>query len=301
MQYTISPGESNFDVNEEWSPSNADGKFTENKYNLYQGLLYSKNSITIKLVKELGNVEVIRDLAKNMGIDVDLDIGGGSLLLPKVPSISLGAADISVMDMTGAYGTFANNGIYTEPVFVTHIEDKNGKIIFTNVPEQNTALNPVYNYVMVDMLKNNVANRFAAEGVKTPVGGKTGTTNDYNDGWFMGITPNLVVGTWVGGDEKWVRFYTLEDGQGAVMARPIMRNFLLGIESDSLIDLDLTRDFMIPADSRYKELIDCDKRKGSDPEAEQQISIQQKMNLDAFEEDFDEFEEDLDSSGFDEL
>jgi len=295
MQYTISPGESNFDVNEEWSPSNADGKFTENKYNLYQGLLYSKNSITIKLVKELGNVEVIRDLARNMGIDVDKDIGGGSLLLPKVPSICLGAADISVMDMTGAYGTFANNGVYAEPVFVTHIEDKNGKVIYSSVPDQNIALNPIYNYVMVDMLKNNAANRFTFEGVKSKVGGKTGTTNDYNDGWFMGITPNMVVGTWVGGDEQWVRFYTLEDGQGFVMARPILKNFLLGMESDSLINLDFEKDFILPSNKDYEDLIDCSKNKSEDPEAEQQISIEQKIKLDAFEDEFDEFEEEFDT------
>lgn len=301
MQYTISPGESNFDVNEEWSPSNADGKFTQNKYNLYQGLLYSKNSITIKLVKELGNVEVIRDLARNMGIDVDKDIGGGSLLLPKVPSICLGAADISVMDMTGAYGTFANNGVYTEPVFVTRIADKNGKIIYNQVPKQNTALNPMYNYVMVDMLKNNVANRFANEGAKSIVGGKTGTTNDFNDGWFMGITPELVVGTWVGGDEKWVRFYTLEDGQGFVMARPILRNFLLNIESDSLSGLDLEKQFILPNNKAYKDLIDCERNKIVDPEAEQQINIEQKIHLDSFEDEFDEFEENYDSSDYDGL
>lgn len=301
MQYTISPGESNFDVNEEWSPSNADGTFTQNKYNLYQGLLYSKNSITIKLVKELGNVEVIRDLARNMGIDVDKDIGNGSLLLPKVPSICLGAADISVMDMTGAYGTFANNGVYTEPIFVTRIADKTGKIIYNHVSRQNTALNAVYNYVMVDMLKNNVANRFASEGVKSIVGGKTGTTNDFNDGWFMGITPEVVVGTWVGGDEKWVRFYTLDMGQGFVMARPILRNFLLNIESDSTVNLNLDKKFIVPSNKGYEDLIDCIRNKSVDPEAEQQMSIEKKMNLDKFEDEFDEFEEEYDSSEYDGL
>lgn len=304
MQYTISPGESNFDLAEEWSPTNADGKFTQNKYNLYQGLLYSKNSITVKLVKELGNVEVIRNLAQNMGIEVDKDIGGGNLLLPKVPSICLGAADISVMAMTGAYGTFANNGVYTEPIFVTRIEDKNGKIIYNNIPKQNKALNPIYNYVMIDMLKNNVANRFTLEGVKSVIGGKTGTTNDYNDGWFMGITPELVGGIWVGGDEQWVRFYTLEDGQGFVMARPILRNFLLNMESDTVVNIDTTRYFNIPADKSYQDLIDCDKNKSEDPESEQMNSIEQKLHLDAFEEEFGEFEkfeENLDSSKMDNL
>ena len=292
IQYTISPGESNFDVLEEWSPSNAEDEFSNARYTLYQGLKYSKNSITVKLVKELGNVEVIRDLAKNMGIDGDTDIGNGNLLLPKVPSICLGAADISVMDMTGAYGTFANNGIYTEPIFVTRIEDKNGKIIFTNVPDQNIALNPMYNYVMVDMLKNNIGGRLAVDGVQSIVGGKTGTTNDFNDGWFMGVTPDLVVGTWVGGDEKWVRFFTLDQGQGSVMARPIFANFLLNIEADTSLQWDPTKDFMIPSDKSFEDLIDCDDFKSYDPEDEDILLLEEKIQLDEFEEEFDELEED---------
>ena len=288
MQYTISPGESNFNIQEEWSPSNAEGDFTFEKYSLYRGLQQSRNSITVKLVKELGNVEVIRDLARNMGIPVDADIGNGKKLLPNVPAICLGAADISVMDMTGAYGTFANNGIYTKPVFVTRIEDKNGKVLYSHVPQQRTALNPVYNAVMVDMLKNNVGNRFAQDGIRSVVGGKTGTTNDFNDAWFMGITPHLVTGIWVGGDEKWVRFYTLNDGQGSVMARPILRNFLQGIESDTSIRLDFDQRFNIPASQQFRDLIDCRQNRHKDPETELLNETDKNLHFDEFEEEFEE-------------
>ena len=294
IQYSIVPGEGNFYLKEEWTPANANGKFTGNRYNLYQGLLYSKNSITVRLVKELGNIEVVRDLANNMGIDKNKKING-AYLLPKVPAIALGAADLSAMEMTGAYGTFANDGIYTKPVFVTRIEDKNGRIIYTEIPKHKRALNSMYNYIMVDMLKNNVAGRFLAEGIKSEIGGKTGTTNDYADGWFMSITPNIVTGVWTGGDEKWVRFYTLADGQGFVMARPIVQKFIYSLENDTLIDFDYNKRFKTPADPKYKDLIDCGKHKGTEPEEEQEKSMEEKMEMDEFDE---EFEEEIDSTSY---
>ena len=290
IQYSIVPGEGSFYLTEEWSPANANGKFTGNKYNLYQGLLYSKNSITVKLVKELGNIEVVRNLAHNMGIDKDKKVNG-ALLLPKVPAIALGAADLSLMEMVGAYGTFANDGTYTKPVFVTRIEDKNGKIIYTSMPTHKKALNSKYNYIMVDMLKNNVAGRFRFEGVKSEIGGKTGTTNDYADGWFMSITPNIVTGVWTGGDEKWVRFYTLEDGQGFVMSRPTVQKYIYALERDTAIHFDYNKRFKEPADKSYKDLIDCSKYKQIKPEDEQKQRLEEKIEQDEFEEEFEDEEE----------
>ncbi len=199
IQYTIAPGDANFNVDAEWSPSNANGTFTQNKYNLYQGLLYSKNSITVRIVKELGTVEPVRDLLHNVGIDKFERINGGRYVVPEVPSLALGSVDLSVLEMTGAYTTFANDGVYTKPTFISRIEDKNGKVVYQSSPEKKRALNRLYNAVLVDMLRNNVGGGFGL-GLKVPAGGKTGTTNDYADGWFMGITPNLVTGTWVGGD-----------------------------------------------------------------------------------------------------
>lgn len=292
IQYSIVPGEGAFYLKDVWSPANANEKFTGNKYNLYQGLLYSKNSITVKLVKELGNIKVVRDLAHNMGIDIDKNINGAPLL-PKVPSIALGAADLSVMDMVGVYGTFANDGIYTEPTFVTRIEDSKGKVIYTSVPKQKRALNSMYNYIMVDMLKNNVAGRFLLNGVKSEIGGKTGTTNDYNDGWFMSITPNVVTGVWTGGDEKWVRFYTLQDGQGYVMARPIVQKYLYKLERDTTVNLDVSKRFKLPSNNKYLDLIDCAKYKQVQPEEEREIRMENKLQMDEFDEE--EFEEEEDT------
>ena len=188
IQYTIAPGDANFNVDAEWSPSNANGLFTQNKYNLYQGLLYSKNSITVRIVKELGTIEPIRELLHNVGIDKYERINDGRLVVPRVPSLSLGSVDLSLLEMTGAYTTFANNGVYTKPTFISRIEDKNGKIIYQSSLEQRRALNQLYNAVLVDMLRNNVGGGFGL-GLKTPAGGKTGTTNDYADGWFMGNYP----------------------------------------------------------------------------------------------------------------
>ncbi len=290
IQYTIAPGDSNFDLNDVWTPNNANEIFTGNKYNLYQGLLYSKNSITVRLVKEMGTVQIIRDLLNNAGIDITNKHPNGELVVPNLPSISLGAIDLTVKEMTGAYTTFANNGIYTEPVFISRIEDKNGKVIYRQIGEKRQALNPQYNAVMVDMLKNNVSGNYNV-GIKAEVGGKTGTTNDYTDGWFMGITPDLVVGTWVGGDENWVRFFTLDAGQGFVMARPFFINFIKRLEADPNANYNSERKFKNPGGKFMYS--DCFKFKQVKPEEEQEAILKKKMRNNEFEEEeFDEeFEE----------
>lgn len=292
IQYSIAPGDANFDLDKQWSPANANETFTGNKYNLYQGLLYSKNSITVKLVKEMGSVNVIRELLDNVGIGKDKRLDGGRLAVPNLPSMCLGAVDLTLLEMTGAYTAFANEGIYTEPIFISRIEDKNGKVIYQGSPKKNIAINPIYNAVMVDMLKNNVGGNFGM-GIKTPAGGKTGTTNDYADGWFMGITPNLVVGTWVGGDDKWIRFLTLNEGQGFVMARPIFQKFLQGLEKDEELNFDTDVSFPKPP-PEAQELIDCEKNKQIKPEDEQNQILEEQLRTDEFEEVWDEeLEEEL--------
>ena len=302
IQYTIAPGDADLHVDAEWSPSNANGTFTQNLYNLYQGLLYSKNSITIRLVKELGTMAPIRDLLHNVGIDKYERINDGRLVVPEVPSLALGSVDLSVLEMTGAYTTFANDGIYTEPTFINRIEDKNGKIIYQSSPIQRRAINQLYNSVIVDMLRNNVGGGFKV-GIKSPAGGKTGTTNDYADGWFMGITPNLVTGVWVGGDEKWVRFYTLENGQGFVMARPVFQNYMQKIEGSEEIDFNIKASFSTPPPG-FNDLVDCTRYKQRDPEEERGTRLDDKIDLDEFdeielEEEFEELDlPEIDTSGF---
>lgn len=298
IQYTIAPGDANFNLLDEWSPANANGEFTGNKYNLYHGLLYSKNSITVRLVKEMGNVRVIKELLNNVGINTELMLDNGQVAVPELPSISLGAVDLTLYDMVGAYTTFANNGSYTQPIFVTRIEDKNGRVIYTGIPKRNTAINPLYNAVMVDMLRNNVGGKYGM-GLKSKVGGKTGTTNDYSDGWFMGITPELVTGIWTGGDDKWIRFLTLDEGQGFVMARPIFEKYMRKIEKDSLVVYNADADFHAPPPG-YFSLIDCDKYKVLTPEDEQTQIQQNKVNRDEFEEEFEEFDEEEQEEEFEE-
>lgn len=204
-------------------------------------------------MKQLGDTEPIRDLLDKMGISKEAKYPNGRYRVPKAPSICLGATDLTVLEMTGAYTTFANNGNFTKPVFVTRIEDKNGRVIYEEGTDEQPAINPNANYVMVEMLK------YAATGlweVKSQVGGKTGTTNDYVDGWFMGITPNLVVGTWVGGEDRWIHFRSLAYGQGAYMAKPFFREFLKRLEADENVDYDATAKFYRPPGDLGIEL-DC--------------------------------------------
>ncbi len=278
IQYTIAPGDANFYVDKEWSPNNAEGSFTGQRYNLFQGLRQSKNSITVRLVKELGNVQVIREMLQKAGIPINQQLPGGQVIVPDVPAICLGAVDLSLYEMTGAYTIFANNGMYTEPIFIKSITDKNGKVIYSGIPTQSLALNPVYNGVMLEMLKNNIGERL---GIKSEVGGKTGTTNDYADGWFMGVTPSLVVGVWVGGDDKWIRFLTLNDGQGSVMARPIFQNFIKKLEEDEETEYNYELTFKKPLES-YQHLMDCSRYRSVDERSDPAL----KKKKDEFEDEF---------------
>jgi len=289
IQYSIAPGDANFYVEEQWSPSNANEEFTGNMYNLYQGLLYSKNSITVRLIKEMGNVEVVRELLSNVGIDKNKKMPGGTSIVPSVPAICLGALDLTLHEMAGAYTTFANNGTFVEPIFISRIEDKYGKIIYSGIPKKRQAINPVYNHVILDMLRNNVGGSYGMK-LKSEVGGKTGTTNDYADGWFMGVTPDLVVGTWVGGEDRWIRFLTLNDGQGFVMAKPIFEKFIRKIEGDPECDYNYEKKFDYPPPSFF-DIIDCERYKQVRPEDEQNQLMEAKMREDEFDEE--EFDEDF--------
>ncbi|NJN77270.1 MAG: penicillin-binding protein [Saprospiraceae bacterium] len=218
-----------FGLYRSWTPKNSNNSYSGAAYDLKLALKQSKNSISAYLMKDLGSVEPLREFVENMGIDIER--------IPAKPSICLGAADLSVFEMTGAYTAFANAGRYTEPYFISKIEDKNGNVIYEKVPDQKEVLSQAAAAAMVNLLKGVVSGAGGFGGIKSEVGGKTGTTNDHTDGWFMGVTPNLVVGTWVGGDDRWIRFRTITYGQGARMARPIFSDFLSRLEKDNLIDV----------------------------------------------------------------
>jgi penicillin-binding protein 1A len=243
LPQTINPGDGSFYLAQSWTPNNADGKFTGELLTLKEGLRKSKNTVSVHLMKQLGDTEPVRGLVHQMGIDSSTRYPNGRFRVPRQPSICLGATDLTNMEMTGAYTTFANNGIYSKPVYIQRIEDKNGRLIYQEYPNDQTAISPNANYVMVDML------RYAATGmgnIKSQVGGKTGTTNDFVDGWFMGITPNLVVGTWVGGEDRWIRFRSLRLGQGAFMAKPFFKRFIERLENTEDTDFDPSVAFYRP-------------------------------------------------------
>ena len=241
-QYCIEAGDDDFGLASRWCPGNSDGKHTEELFTLKEALKLSINSVSVYLMKQIGNVERVRSFVSNLWINKDK--------IPKYPSICLGTPELSVMDMATAYTAFANDGTLSRPIFVTKIEDKNGKTIYSAVPEQKKAINPSYNYIIVDMLK------YAASAIsgkfKSEVAGKTGTTNDFKDGWFVGFTPELVVVTWVGGDVPWIRFRNIMDGQGAVMARPFFESFLTKIEQDPRINFNTSARFNIPTEQKVE-------------------------------------------------
>ncbi len=236
-------------LDEDYIPENANKKYG-GELTLVDGLAQSKNTISAYLMKRVGPRKVIK-LARKMGI---------TSYLPAVPSLCLGTAEISLFEMTGAYSTFANSGIYMEPYFISRIEDKNGVVVesFTNSPKE--ILSEDKNIVMVKLLQG-VINRGSGSRLRwkyrmnNEIAGKTGTTQNHSDGWFIGFVPDLVTGVWTGADNRAVRFRDLKLGQGAQMALPIWGEYMNSVYSDSLIELSKSR-FEIPENSNNITL-DC--------------------------------------------
>jgi penicillin-binding protein 1A len=272
-QYCIEANDNDFGLASTWCPDNSDGKNTGESLTLKEALKQSKNSVSVYLMKQIGNVERVRSFINNLWIDKNK--------LPQYPSICLGTPELSVMDMATAYSAFANEGTLSKPFFITKIEDKNGKTIYTASPEHKKAINPSYNYVIVDMLKY-VATTIQGK-FKSEIAGKTGTTNDYKDGWYVGFTPNLVVSTWVGGDVPWIRFKTLADGQGAVMARPFFERLLTSIENDPKINFDTSIRFNKPEEMKVE--MDCSKYDALQKPIENPTNEEKKK--DEFDDEFD--------------
>lgn len=235
-----------------WSPSNADGKYG-GMVTLYQGLQQSINTVSAFLMKQLGPQPMI-DLARRMGITSDM---------PPYPSICLGVPDISVYEMTGAYGTFANKGTYSKPRYLLRIEDNKGSVIQDFTTKQVEVISEQVAYVMVKMLRNvvdygtgsRIRNRY---GITSEMGGKTGTTQDNTDGWFMGFTPQIVGGCWVGGDDRIIRFKSMFYGQGASMALPIWAYFIKSCYADKSLDISPNAHFPQPEGEMTIET-DCGK------------------------------------------
>jgi penicillin-binding protein 1A len=236
-----------------WSPENADGKYG-GIYTLKYGLAESVNCLSAYLMKQFGPQAMI-DVVRKMGITSPID---------PVPSICLGTNDVSIFEMVAAYSTFANKGVWTQPVYVSRIEDKNGNVLQDFVPKKVEAISEETAYLMINLLEGVVQFGTGARlrgqyKFTNAMAGKTGTTQNQSDGWFMGLTPNLVSGCWVGCEDRIVHFRSLEQGQGARTAMPIWALYMQKLYADPSLNI-FKGDFEKPSQPISVEL-DCDKYK----------------------------------------
>jgi len=260
----------------EWCPKNSDGSYGGMK-TLKNALANSINTITARLIDRVGPRPVI-DLVEKMGVDAS-DI-------PEAPSIALGTADVSLFEMVGAYSTFANEGVYVKPVLVQRIEDKNGTILYQYVPETRDVISKESAYVTISLMQGvtesgsgqrlrhswastNAVYKSVVTGYPyeftNPIAGKTGTTQNNSDGWFMGMVPNLATGVWVGGEDRSTHFSRTAYGQGATMALPIWAIYMRKCYEDSSLDIS-KNNFSKP--QKLSIETDCSKygEEGGDPE-----------------------------------
>ena len=240
----------------DWCPENSDAVYG-GMVTLEYALANSMNTVTAWLMKQYGP-QAVTVLARHMGVKSPLEA---------VPSLCLGVADLTLMEMTGAFASFANQGVYIEPILFTRIEDKNGNTIYDVTPSTYEALDEITAFKMLKILKGvtdgaynpstgkvvgtglrlrtSWGNRQKYANIKFPTAGKTGTTQNNSDGWFIVITPDLVTGVWTGADDRSVRFSSTDKGQGANMALPIYGYYMNGVYADPSIDIS-TGDFEVP-------------------------------------------------------
>ena len=235
-----------------WEPRNSNDYKKGEMVTLKEALANSINWISAFLIKRYSPMAVIK-IARKMGVASPID---------PVPSISLGATDLTLYEMTGAMNTFAAKGVYMEPIFVTRIEDKNGNVIARFMPRQEEAMSEETAYLMLELMKGVVESGTGVRlrykyGLSNPIAGKTGTTQNNSDGWFMGLTPDLVTGVWVGGEDRSIRFRSITLGQGANMALPIWAYYMKRIYADPKLKIS-TGDFERPANPLSVE-INCAK------------------------------------------
>lgn len=228
----------------EWSPKNSDKKADDligKEVTLQWGLTNSNNWISAYLMS-LYTPESLVKLLRSFGMRGPID---------PVISLCLGPCEISVAEMADAYTAFPNKGIRIEPIYVTHIEDKNGNLIATFVPKTHEIFSAETSYKMIHMLRNVIDHGTGVRvrykyGLDMQMGGKTGTTQNNSDGWFMGFTPSLVTGVWVGGEDRSIHFDRISDGQGANMALPIWALYMKEVLNNPDIEYSLLEEFDIP-------------------------------------------------------
>ena len=261
----------NWGLLSDWTPK-TDGLEFHGMVSLKYGLANSMNNVTAWIMKQFGP-EVMVEFVKEIGIE--------SPFKP-VPSLCLGVEDVSLYEMVGANATFVNKGVWIEPTFITKVEDKNGNVFVDINPKMNEAMTEEAAYVMLSLMKgvvDGVYNKYKPKnktmgtamrlrlpkevrpygGFRNPIAGKTGTTQNHSDGWFMGLTPDLVTGVWVGAEDPGVRFSTLSKGMGTNMALPIWGYYMQKVYADTSLGIS-TGDFERPEKKISIEL-DCGKEK----------------------------------------
>jgi penicillin-binding protein 1A len=248
-------------VTADWEPRNSDNRY-RGMVTLKQALANSINTISAKLIDKTGP-EAVVELTHKLGVKSQI---------PAQPAIALGAVDITVEDMVAAYGTFANQGVYVKPQFISRIEDKSGVVIFEPIPESHDVLSKDIAFAVIKLLEGVTESgsgaRLRTQGggsgdnrwtgypymFTNPIAGKTGTTQNQSDGWFMGMVPNLVTGVWVGCEDRSARFRSITYGQGATAALPIWGYFMKLCYQDENLKISKS-DFERPANLSIK--VDC--------------------------------------------
>jgi penicillin-binding protein 1A len=269
-------------VTADWEPRNSDNRY-RGMVTLKQGLANSINTVSAKLIDRTGP-EAVVELTHKLGVKTEI---------PAQPSIALGAVDITVEDMVAAYSTFANQGVYVKPQFLSRIENKSGEVIYEPIPESHDVLNKDIAFAVIKLLEGVTETgsgaRLRTQGggsgdnrwtgypymFKNPIAGKTGTTQNQSDGWFMGMVPNLVTGVWVGCEDRSARFKSLTYGQGATAALPIWGYFMKLCYADPGLQISKS-EFERPANLSIK--VDCWSRP-----AVVKDTTQTEQNTDEFE------------------
>lgn len=245
-----------------WEAKNSDKtKFDNKMVTLKWGLAHSVNQVSAWVMKQF-NPQSVVDIMKKMGVYSPVD---------PVPSMFLGTSDVTLYEMVGAYGTFADKGVFTQPIFVTRIEDRHGNVISTFRAEKHDAIDEQTAYLMIELMRGVVDAgsggrlRWKPEygGFKGQIAAKTGTTQNHSDGWFLGVTPQLVNGSWTGAELRSIHFDDLKTGQGASMALPIWGYYMRKVYADHSLPYSDESEFEKPG--VFSVNINCD-----DPESIEQ-------------------------------
>ena len=216
-----------------WEAKNSSPQREGEMVTLKWGLANSVNQISAWVMKQY-NPQAVVNVMKKMGVYSPID---------PVPSMFLGTSDITLYEMVGAYGTFGNKGVYTQPFFVTHMEDKHGNVIARFKPERHVAIDEQTAYLMINLMRGVIEGGSGGRlrwheiygRIEGPIAGKTGTTQNHSDGWFCGVTPQIAAAAWTGADLRSVHFDNISEGQGANMALPIWGRFMKKVYADETL------------------------------------------------------------------